>query len=56
MMHVFLSEKLAKLSSLNENYHKTLDEKAKALAEKTKEVNDLQNKLTQDSKKVVITI
>jgi hypothetical protein len=52
MMHVFLSERLAKLSSLNEAYHKNLEEKARALAEKTKEVSELQQKLTQDNEKV----
>ena len=53
MMHVFLSERLAKLSSLNEAYHKNLEEKARALAEKTKELSDLQQKLTQDNVKVM---
>lgn len=62
-MHVFLSEKITKLSTLNETLHKSLEEKTttlatftKDLSEKSRELSLLRQKITEDSDKERIQI
>jgi hypothetical protein len=52
MMHVYLSEKFAKLSSFNETLQKVLEEKTNQLAEKSKEASEKTRELTQLQQKV----